>query len=312
MKKYGSLFIKVLISISLFYILLSGIDRTSILKTISLMDIAFVPLILFLITLNYVVSSIRWKYLLLGKQSKDVSIKYLTSLYFIGSFFNNFMPTSMGGDVFKIYALGKKIKDTAIAFSATFMERFTGMIVLVLISYFGFVKTLPFWISQLPDSISSNAGLTLTFEVLLFGGFWVVSLLAFLSLSFLAKKVKLAKKVYDSLLVYKQDKKVLIIAFLTSIGVQAISILTQYLIFSSLGVDLYFWNAVFIFPVITLAGFFVPSLNGFGVQDALYVQFFGMAGVSTELAISASIIYHLARLFISLIGGVLYAMGKDK
>jgi len=34
-------------------------------------------------------------------------------------------------------------------------------------------------------------------------------------------------------------------------------------------------------------------------------------GVPAETAVSASIIYHLLRLGVSLIGGVLYALGKD-
>jgi len=312
MKKYSNLFLKVLISVSLFYVLFSGIDKDSFFKNISLLDLRYVPVIILLIVLNYIFSSIRWKALLVDPKYKNISIKYLTSLYFIGSFFNNFMPTSMGGDVFKIYALGKKIKDTANAFSATFMERFSGMVVLVLLSYFGLVKTLDFWLLQLPQVIRSNSFLTLTFEVLLFGGFWIISVLVFLSLSFLSKKFNVIKKVYEALLVYKNEKRILLIAFSTSIIVQLLSIFTQYLIFSALGITLPLNHALFIFPVITLAGFFIPSLNGLGVQDALYVQFFGLVGVSRELAISASIIYHLSRLFISLVGGILYAMGKDK
>mgnify|MGYP000035334764 FL=1 len=69
--------------------------------------------------------------------------------------------------------------------------------------------------------------------------------------------------------------------------------------------------ALFIFPVITLISFFVPSLNGLGVQDALYMQLFLVVGIPAEISLSASIIYHLLRLFVSLFGGVLYALGKS-
>ena len=150
MKKYLNIFLKVVVSISLFYFLFSNIDVNSLITNFQLLDKRYLPLIFLLIVLNYVVSSIRWKQLLITKDKttkNNISVRYLTSLYFIGSFFNNFMPTSMGGDVFKIYALGKKIKDNALAFTSTFMERFTGMVVLVLISYFGLVKTLDFWIT---------------------------------------------------------------------------------------------------------------------------------------------------------------------
>jgi len=77
-------------------------------------------------------------------------------------------------------------------------------------------------------------------------------------------------------------------------------------------VKLPIFYAFFVFPVITLAGFFIPSLNGLGVQDVLYISFMGQVGVSESLAISASVLYHLSRLIVSLVGGVLYAMGKGE
>jgi hypothetical protein len=49
------------------------------------------------------------------------------------------MPTSIGGDVFKVYTLGKKLNNVSDAFSATFMERFTGLISLVFIAIFGLI-----------------------------------------------------------------------------------------------------------------------------------------------------------------------------
>ena len=109
---------------------------------------------------------------------------------------------------------------------------------------------------------------------------------------------------------YKGKNKVLLIAFLTSFIVQFLAIFTQYFIFLALGVRLPLFYSLFVFPVITLASFFIPSLNGVGVQDALYVQLFQVVYIIPELALSASILYHLFRLGVSLIGGVLYAAGK--
>jgi len=288
------------------------VDKDILLANLNLLDKRFIPLIIGLLVSNYVVSSVRWKSLLVHKNSAGITVKYLTSLYFIGSFFNNFMPTSMGGDVYKIYALGKKIDSKSDAFAATFMERFTGMFVLILISYFGLVKTFDFWLGQLPQYISENTFFLLVFKFLLFFGFWIGCIVAVSSLKFLSKKIKILEKLYNSFLVYKGKYQILSWSLITSLIVQLISIFTQYFIFTALGANVPLNHALFVLPVITLAGFFIPSLNGLGVQDALYVQFFGLVGVSSELALSASVLYHLARLSVSLIGGILYAMDKDK
>ena len=80
----------------------------------------------------------------------------------------------------------------------------------------------------------------------------------------------------------------------------------------SLGLHPAIIYSMFALPLITLAGFFIPSLNGIGVQDALYVSMFSVVGISAESALTASVLYHILRLVVSLIGGVLYAFGLDE
>ncbi len=311
MKNNKKIFVKVAISIVLFVLIFSRLEVSQVYANFSSFNYWFTPVIVLFLILNYVVSSIRWKKLLIFEGCEKVKVSLLTSLYFMGAFFNNFMPTSIGGDVFKVVRLGNIINSKSNAFSATFMERFTGMVSLVLISYLGLAKTLDFWLSLLPHNVSSNQVLVLLFEFILFFGFWIVAFVAYIGLRLFSKKLPKVKSVYNSLMLYKGKSNVLIWAFVTSFVVQLLGIFTQYYIFSALGISLPFFYSLFIFPVITLASFFIPSLNGVGVQDTLYVQLFAIVGIPAEVSISASIIYHLFRLGISLIGGVLYAIEKD-
>ena len=304
--------IKIIVSAVLFYIIFNSINFEQVTQNIKSINIYYILLVILLIILNYIVSSVRWKYLIIHANAENIKLKFLVNLYFIGSFFNNFMPTSMGGDVFKVYSLGKKINSKTNAFAATFMERFTGMMALIFISYFGLVKTMSFWTSLLPDFIQGNNLYTNLFKFSLFFGFWIAALLMFFVIKLLSKKISFISKIYSSFLEYKYKKNVLYNALLTSFVVQVLAILSQYLVFTALNVQVDFYYAIAVLPVITLAGFFIPSLNGLGIQDALYIQFFTLVGVSAEIALTASIMYHLCRLVISLFGGVLYAMGKDK
>lgn len=303
--------IKIAVSLLLFVFIFSQINLQEVISNFKRMDIMYIPLILLLLVLNYIISSIRWKKLLIFENTHHITVKYLVNLYFVGAFFNNFMPTSIGGDVYKIFKLGNKIQSKSNAFSATFMERFTGIIALVLISYYGLTTTLDFWLSLLPDYISGNSYLVLVFKFLLYFGFWIAAVVGFASLKFLATKISKLRGIYESLILYKNEYNVLGWAFVTSFIVQLMGIFTQYYIFKALGVDLSVSYALFVLPVITMASFFIPSLNGVGVQDLLYIKFFETVGVGSELALSASVLYHLFRLFVSLAGGVLYAIEKD-
>lgn len=312
MKKFVNTLLKILVSVTLFGIILWKIDKQSLLENIKLLDFQYAPLIILLLILNYVFGAVRWKKLLIYENTHHITVRYLAKLYFMGAFFNNFMPTSVGGDVFKVFKLGKKIENNANAFSATFMERFTGIIALVLVSYFGLIKTLDFWISQLPPAFLDNALLTTFFKVFLFLGFWIAVFAGFLALKLFAKRISFLEKVYRSLVAYKDSTRVLLFAFVTSFAIQFFAIFTQYFVYKAVGVSIPIDYALFIFPVITLAGFFIPSLNGIGVQDFLYMELFKIIGIPPTISLSASIIYHLFRLGVSLIGGVFYAVEKEE
>jgi glycosyltransferase 2 family protein len=292
MKKYAKLLLKLAVSIVLIGVIVFKIDKDQLITNLKLLNPIYIPLIVIFIVLNYIVSSMRWKRLLIHANTHHVSVGYLTTLYFVGSFFNNFMPTSIGGDVYKVYKLGKKIDNMPNAFSATFMERFTGVLMLGAISLFSLYKLLGLWIILL--CVWAVIGLYL----------------AFLLLRALSRKNRKIDEIYCSFKLYKGKTGVIAYALATSLFVQLFSILSQYVIFLALGVKLPFLYALFVFPVIILAGFFIPSLNGIGVQDTMYMTLFGVVGVSPELALSASILFHLFKLFISLVGGVLYALGK--
>jgi len=295
MKEKLKTLLKITVSIALVsYLVLTKVDKNELIKNFKLLDWRFIPLIFLLIIFHYIVSSFRWKALLVHKEAKDVSPLYLFYLYFTGAFFNNFMPTSVGGDVYKMYKLSKKIDSTAIGFSSVFTERFTGIVMLALIALLSLSKNLGFGVLVLV--------LCLVMGVYL--GLYVLMLLS-------KTKIKFFKKIYDALIIYKSYPKVLSIAMFSSVIVQVLSILTQYFTFMAIGIKLPIFYSFLAFPVITPAGFFIPSLNGYGVQDALYMSMFSLVGVPTETAFSASIIYHLSRLGVSLIGGVLYALGKD-
>jgi len=293
MSKTLKLLLKILVSGSLLALIFLRIDKESLIESIRILDLRYAPVIVILLILNYVVGAFRWKSLLVHKNSDRVGIPYLINLYFIGAFFNNFMPTTIGGDVYKVYKLGKKINSTVDSFSATFMERFTGVIALVLISVVSLVQLLGLW------------------GAILLVGFILSILVGFIVLSFLSTKYEKLKKIYDSITLYRKHGKVIFWAFITSFLIQLFAIFTQYFVFKALGIDLPIVYSMVIFPIITLASFFIPSLNGIGVQDALYMRFFLTVGVVEPASLSASIIYHLFRLGVSLIGGVLYGLGKD-
>lgn len=301
--------LKISVSVVLIVALYFLVDKDAFLTNLTHFDIRYVPPILLLLVLNYTVSSIRWKNLLsIYEGSEKASLSYLISLYFIGSFFNNFMPTSIGGDVYKIIKLGKKIDSKAHAFSATFMERFTGMISLMFIATFGFLVTFARGYAGFEDEFYL-LGLIVVGMILVFCFGWVFG---FKVLEFLSKRVAKLANIYKSISLYKTEYTVLGVAFVSSFLVQLFSIFTQFYIFAAIGIHLDIFRTLFIFPLIILATFFIPSLNGIGVQDFLYKFSNSFLLIPEPSAVAASFLFHGFKLVVSLFGGVLYALGKSE
>ncbi len=301
MKDKIKLSLKILISIILLSYILMTNDISNILSIISTSNLYFLLFSILFIVINYIFSSIRWYFLLLEKEKPGLI--YMIKLYFVGSFFNNFLPTSIGGDAYKIYKLGEKISSKTNAFTATFLERFIGMFALIIISLYGY----------------------LTFSGVEFLSFIFIFLLGLLSFfvfmifypKFTIKPAKLVKffdildRIHSSFLRYRNNKKIIFYSLLSSILIQVASVLSQYFVFLSLNIEIPLNYSFFAFPLIFLSGYAIPSVNSLGSQEILYTTFFSNIGIAAGTIISASFLYHFVRLVVSLVGAYFYINDKE-
>ena len=77
------------------------------------------------------ISSLKWS-LFIHERGVQISQLKLFNLYLIGRFFNNFLPSMVGGDVARIYLLGRAISSQSRSFASVFLERATGVVGLTL------------------------------------------------------------------------------------------------------------------------------------------------------------------------------------
>ncbi|GAC1425132.1 MAG: hypothetical protein NVSMB57_16790 [Actinomycetota bacterium] len=78
------------------------------------------------------VSALRWREYLVAL---DYPMPYPTlfRMYFVGTFFNAFLPTGIGGDAYKAVRIGKARGNTPRVFSSVFLDRFAGIVGLALL-----------------------------------------------------------------------------------------------------------------------------------------------------------------------------------
>ncbi len=279
--------IKVTISAVLFFLLSQLVDFGELRQTIAGTEIRFFLLGMGVLAFNYVIGALRWG-VLLGKDSPPFLV--LLKFYFLGGFFNNFMPSSVGGDAYKMYRLGKNLGNGVQGVAATFMDRFVGLFALFCLSSLGMISFLGI----------KGVGVFLAFLVAVILGLWFLKFAS----SWHPKLAEFKNIIYS----YRDKYAILLKAFALSFGVQICSVGAQLLAFRALGFYPPLGESFFVLPLINFIAFLPISFNGLGVQDVLFSRAFPMLGVAGGSAVAASLVYHAMRFVVSLVGGLLYAL----
>ncbi len=247
----------------------------------------------------------------LSVQKINLSVKEATYLTFIGYFFNNFMPTSFGGDVLKAYYAGKKSNKKAGAFAGVFMDRVLALIPFTLIP----VITLTYFAHKIDNRLIVFAVYFLFLGCIVF--VWLLlhkktaKYLAFVIEPFKEKLwYEKIKNGYAFLNLYSRHKIILLWSFVLSASAQIFSIVATYLYARALGVELVSIGIFFIIVPIVAIMTLMPSLNGLGVREGAFVYFLKVY-MPTEKAFAISILVLASLIVFSVLGGCIYGLKKN-
>lgn len=293
--------IKILVSAGLLiYILVYQVDLSAVWSVI--ISARLWPLLLaaLIMLASMGLRALRWQ-VLLRALDIQVPLSTLTQFYFVGSFFNLFLPTGLGGDAVKMAKLSQTTRQIPESIGTTLVERATGLWVLFILA----LLALPFSTGYLPpDWVPAISLITIAGVI----GGWLV--MGTPLLPWLGSKVRLPgqdslERFYRS--VSQLGWRALGQASLISLIFDLLLILVVHLIAISLGLVLQ-WGIFFLFtPLISLSLALPISIGGLGVREQTFIILFQAVGVSPEIATAMSLIfYFLTTVMLGLIGGLLY------
>ncbi len=305
---FGSRLFRAAVSIGLLAALLVTVDLRELGSTLGSVSPGLLALGIFVFLVANMVSVSKWS-LIISAQGERVSFFYLTTLFYIGLFFNNFLPTNFGGDVIKAFRLSRATGHGADAAGSVVLDRVSSVLALLLIAV----------VPALVELRLLGTGLLL----LVLGMLALLALLIGLFASeraarrlgglFRADPIgirKHLKSFYYSIHDFRGQRRTLLSVMLISLAYQGLQVFTVYVLALSLGIDVplvYY----FIFIPIVLAVSMVPiSLNGLGIRELTWVVLFGQVSVSQAEAISMSILAFLVMTVVSLAGGVFYMFDR--
>ena len=279
-------------------------DVRSMWQTVVSGDMRFIVVGLVLIMVNVSMLAYRFKIIFLGEDLK-ITMKEAFQLTVVGYFFNNFMPTAVGGDIIKAYYAAHGSDERIKAYASVFMDRFIGL--------YTFLVVAAIALAVDRGRFHLDAVRTLVFILIAVGlaGFVIATnrrIARFVGQSFKGLKMfRLGEKLgalYNIVHDYRNRVGVVLRSFAISIFAQSIYFSVVYLFFLSLGREVSIGNIFLIMPVVTFVSM-IPSLGGLGVREGAFVALFAsLTGKETAFAVSLMLLFGL--FMISVVGGVVY------
>jgi uncharacterized membrane protein YbhN (UPF0104 family) len=253
-------------------------------------------------------SAWRWG-VLLRAQHVGLRFQELTSSFLVATFFNNFLPSNIGGDVVRISDTASRAGSKTLATTVVLIDRGIGLLGLVLIAALGAtaghqsgpagpVGPALLWaglglgaITATPALVNPHAFARLLHPLRSLHPEWISERIARLT---------------AALVRFRETPAALVQCFAGAVGVQALLVAFYLAVAYSLRVDISFSDMAFIVPVTFIVQMLPVSMNGFGVREATFGFYFSRIGLPLESALLVSLVGAAMIMLFSLSGAAVY------
>jgi uncharacterized protein (TIRG00374 family) len=273
-------------------------DFVAIIKNV---NIKYLLIAMFCIFLSYFSGCLQWKQLLV-RQNVKMTYVNLLRFYFVGCFFNSFMPGNVGGDLKKIYDINQNSEETlGAAVSATVLDRLCGLYILcgfalaVGLAFFWKVPDykyflLPSLLIFLAFSIALCMLFSRRFGNLIFGKLF----------SFLGNRLLHLHGRFQAF----RTKSLFVQLPLLSIITQSLRVLSHYFCALSIGVFMDVSWYFYYIPLVAIVSALPISIGGFGPREFMAQTLFVQIGVRPLEAVIMQFLAYAANLVVSLLGAI--------
>jgi glycosyltransferase 2 family protein len=253
--------------------------------------------VLVVMAIEFALSAAKWS-VALRMHGLSFSLTYLYRIICVAFFLNNFLPTAIGGDAYRVYRTLPADDFRSRAVFAVLVERGTGLAALLTI---GAVAAL-MMVGERPI-----AGGYLLFYLLGLGA--GLALLGALWHGGLASRfghLKVVDAVLHSMDRLKRVPRWWALQVSLSVAFQSLSIGLVWWLFLQTGHPLSYWTCALITAAGGLAMFLPISLNGIGVMEGSFVAMAVALGVGYDQALTVAILRRVMMAALSLLCGLVY------
>ncbi len=315
MKKINPKFffvIKLFISALLLYYIVRDVNFAEIFNSIEHSNFPILLLAFSLHGVGLYISAVRWK-ILLKTQNVETNVWFLFKSYLVATFFNHFLPSTVGGDSVRAYDSYRLGEDKANAFAVVVVDRFMGLLTLLIFVIFSMyfsrhiTKNIPdlnLWVGLMIIGFLGIIWFVFSPDIKLF------EKIKNSNNKVISKVGSLLYKLANAFWQFSKHRSTLIEALFLSILLQANVVTYYYLISVGLDLPIDYLDFYLIVPLTIFIMMLPISVNGIGLRENAFYFFFTFYGIAKSQAIAFAWIEFAMLLVLGIIGGITYALRK--
>ena len=305
--RWGGVLLKVAVSAGLLAFLLSRVDAARLWSVAQTASIGWLTAALGLYAVMVLVSAWRWG-LLLEAQGVQLPFRKLTTSFLVATFFNNFLPSNIGGDVVRIADTAPTAGSKTLATTVVLIDRGIGLLGLILLAAIAASAGPRFAADGVGASVlwtSLGLAAMVGTPVLLMPDRFARALQPLRRLHPEWVDERLAR-LTDALARFRESPGALAGCFAGAVVVQAVLVGFYLAIASSMQIPIGFTALAVFVPVSFLVQMLPVSMNGFGVREATFGFYFTRLGLPLESALLVSFVGAALVMLFSLSGAAAY------
>ncbi len=301
---------KLAVSVVLLAFLFSQIDVASLWASARRASLPWLAAAVGIYVFNVLISVWRWR-LLLDAQDVDLPWRMLLGSFLVAAFFNNFLPSNIGGDVMRISDTARAAGSKTLATTVVLTDRVIGLIALALVAAVGATTVAsiaghvpsPIWPSWLWAGFLAATMATAPAVLAPSGVGRLLQPLTVFHPEWVGDRID---SVTAALARLRDRPTTIARCFAGAVMVQ-VTIVTFFIaVAHALHVPVAPWDLAVIVPLSFIVQMLPVSVNGFGVREATFSFYFTRVGLSMESALLVSLVATALGMLVSLSGAVVW------
>lgn len=301
-KQTFSLILRLVITCAIFYLVFTKVDIKGVFSTMTQANVSLLLVALLFQLLSTFIASYRWK-LVMQRLDFGQNFPFYLRSYFKGSFFNQGLPTSIGGDALRVIDVARNGHRKRDAFYGVAVDRGLGLVGLLIFNLLANMLA--------PELLPRNVYIVLNLLV-------VAGITGFIVFYFFHRIKFFEKWVVTRVLLRISQRLDLVLDSISavlkhlsfSLLIHLMALLSIYFIGSGVGLQFDLLTYMIIVPPVILLTVVPISLAGWGVREGGMIGLFALLGADQTLVLAMSIIYGLTLIVTSLPGLAVYITGK--